>query len=349
MAVVPGYETDDMGAHEAAAPRDEVALNAAPRDEVALNAAQRDVVDQLGARRGGRPQFDAELRHELLHQLESQLGPILSDLEPDTTLFVSKRKLWMIHGCEARYLANDTFEWSVPVARGIVAHKAIETSIHWRRELTPLVLVDESIARLEEGTDDFARWLQGRREIERAELRAEANDQVTKFLECWPRLSPRWRPVVESRVRYDLFNERVTLQGKVDLQLGQPEGTMAGKVLVDFKTGRLSPMHLEDLRFYALIETLRTGTPPRRVASYYLDQGRFVPEDVTVPRLESTVARVVAGVAKMVALDRGDREPVKITGPACRWCPLLDDCTEGRTALSLADDDDVLPDDWDPH
>jgi hypothetical protein len=341
---VPEQETDDIDAP-------------GTRDPNVLNAAQRDVVEQLGARRGGRPQFDAELRHELLHLLESQLGPILSDLEPDTTIFVSKRKLWLVHGCEERYLANDVFEWSVPVARGVVAHKAIETSIHWRRELTPLVLVDESIARLEEGTDDFARWLQGCREIERAELRAEANDQVTKFLECWPRLSPRWRPVVESRVRYDLFNERVTLQGKVDLQLGRPDGTTAGKVLVDFKTGGLSPMHLEDLRFYSLIETLRTGTPPRRVASYYLDQGRFVPEDVTVARLESTVARITAGVEKMVALANGERDPVKITGPACRWCPLLDACDEGRSALSLlgarADlqseeiDDEVVADDWD--
>jgi hypothetical protein len=318
-------------------------IHASGPDLASLNAAQRDVVDQLGARRDGRPQFDAELRHELLHMLESRLGPILSDLEPDTTFFVSKRKLSMAHGCEARYLAKDEFEWSVPVARGIVAHKAIETSIHWRRELTPLVLVDESIARLEEGTDEFARWLQGCREIERAELRSAANEQLTKFFECWPRLSPRWRPVVESRVRYDLFNERVTLQGKVDLQLGQPEGTTAGKVLVDFKTGRFSPSHLEDLRFYALIETLRIGTPPRRVASYYLDQGRFIPEEVTVAQLETTVVRVVAGIEKMVMLEDTTRVPRKITGPACRWCPLLDDCDEGQSAIAATSNDDMGP------
>ena len=324
--------------------------NAESSDLLSLNGAQRDVVEQLGAKRGGRPQFDAELRHVLLAQLESRLGPILSDLAPDATFFVSKRKLAMSHGCEARYVATDSFEWSVPVARGIVTHKAIETSIHWRRELTPLVLIDESIARLEEGTDDFARWLQGCREIERAELRAESNERLTKFLECWPRLSPRWRPVVESRVRYDLFNERVTLQGKVDLQLGQPEGTMAGKVLIDFKTGRFSPTHLEDLRFYSLIETLRIGTPPRRVASYYLDQGRFVHEDVTVAHLETTVMRVVAGIEKMVALESGDREPVKITGPACGWCPLLSECAEGQSAMAATDDDSVaavdIADEW---
>jgi hypothetical protein len=102
-------------------------------------------------------------------------------------------------------------------------------------------------------------------------------------------------------------------------------------------------MHLEDLRFYALIETLRIGTPPRRVASYYLDQGRFVPEDVTVPILESTVMRIVAGIEKMVALTDTERVPLKITGPACRWCPLLDDCAEGKSSLATTDADDGGP------
>jgi hypothetical protein len=46
----------------------------------------------------------------------------------------------------------------------------------------------------------------------------------------------------------------------------------------------------------------------------------------------------------MVALDNDERPPVKVTGPACRWCPLLADCDEGRSALSRVDDD---VDDWD--
>ena len=88
------------------------------------------------------------------------------------------------------------------------------------------------------------------------------------------------------------------LSGKVDLALGQAEGDLAGKVLVDLKTGGFSPVHLDDLRFYALIETVRLGTPPRRLATYYLDQGRFVPEDVTEALLRSTTARVIDGVER---------------------------------------------------
>ncbi|HEX7094859.1 MAG TPA: PD-(D/E)XK nuclease family protein, partial [Acidimicrobiales bacterium] len=200
-------------------------------------------------------------------------------------------------------------------------------------------LVDEALARLEDGDDDFARWLQGLGEVERAELRAEANDRVVKFLECWPPLPRAWRPVTEAAVRQDLAGDRIVLRGKVDLTLGAPDGLVAGKVLVDLKTGGAKPTHLDDLRFYALIETLRLGTPPLRLGTYYLDQGRLVPEEVTEALLESTAERVIAGVVKMVELETRAREPERRAGPACRWCPLYADCDVGRAFIADEDDD----------
>lgn len=316
-------------------------------DDTALNQAQLDVMRELGARPAERPSFRSELRHELRALLEDGIGPHLELLPDDETLWVSKRKLAAVHGCEANYAAEADFEWSVPVARGMVAHKAIELSVFWRREIVPLTLVDEALGRFEEGTDDFARWLQGCREVERAELRAEATERVTKFVECWPPLKKEWRPTVESPVKTTLGGDRVTLSGKVDLQLGQAQGLTAGKVLVDFKTGRVSPNHLNDLRFYALIDTLRTGTPPRRLASYYLDHGRFAPEDVTEVLLEAAAARVIDGIRKMVELAAKVREPRKVTGPACRWCPLIDSCDEGRRFVSGDDDENAAEMDLD--
>jgi hypothetical protein len=255
-------------------------------------------------------------------------------------LFVSKHKLTSVHGCEARHVAEEAepFAWSVATARGTVAHKAVELSVHWRVEVTPLDLVDEAIARLANGTDNLADGLQACSEVERAELRAEANDRVSKFVECWPPLQKQWRPVTEARLRVELCDERIVRSGTVDLQLGRSQGTTAGKVLVDLKTGGFVPAHLDDLRFYALIETLRLGTPPRRLATYYLDGGRFVPEDVTGAVLESTVLRVVRGVEAMVALRRADREPVRRAGPSCWWCPLLEGCDEGAAWTEQAAD-----------
>jgi hypothetical protein len=312
----------------------------------ALNPAQQEIEDRLRGEREERPSFDAELRHHLRAGLEHGLADAVAALPGDKGLVVSKNRLSGVHGCEARHLA-DEFAWSVPAARGKVAHKAIELSINWRREVTPLVLIDEALARLEEAEDDFARWLQGIGEAERAELRAEANDRLVKFLECWPPLRKGWRPVTEAVVRQDIVADRIVLRGKVDLTLGTPDGLVAGKVLIDLKTGGAKPAHFDDLRFYALVETLRLGTPPLRLGTYYLDQGKLAPEDVTVALLETTVARVVAGTRKMIELAVKAREPVKRTGPLCRWCPLVHDrCEEGRAWVDHADDGSEDPSDW---
>jgi len=144
--------------------------------------------------------------------------------------------------------------------------------------------------------------------------------------------------VTESRLRLEI-HDRFVLSGKVDLALGQAEGDLAGKVLIDLKTGGFSPQHLDDLRFYALIEAIRLGTPPRRLATYYLDQGRFLPEDVTDDLLFSTVARVNDGVARMLDLAAERRTPSVVPSTACRWCSVLDDCDEGQRHLRDDDDD----------
>src|SRR5690606_13016322 len=155
------------------------------------------------------------------------------------------------------------FEWSVPTARGTVAHKAVELSVHWRGEPTPTELVDEALGRLSNGGDGLAEFLQLCSEVDLTELRGHAPARVTKVGASFPPLQARWRPVTESRARVELAGGRIILSGKVDLSLGQARGTTAGKVLIDLKTGGFAPAHLDDLRFYALLETLRIGVPPR--------------------------------------------------------------------------------------
>jgi hypothetical protein len=305
------YETEDPGA--------------------ALSPAQQDVVDALGARLHERPSFDPRLRLELRGELEDRLAPVAAGLADGVNLWVSKHMLTGVHGCEGSWLAQDAepFEWSAATARGTVSHKAVELSVHWRGESSPAQLVDEALARLGAGGDGLGEWLVTISESERAELRSEAVDRVTKFTECFPPLDARWRPVTESRLRAELCGDRVVLSGKVDLTVGAPTGVVAGKVLVDLKTGGFVPAHRDDLRFYALVETLRLGVPPRLLASYYLDSGRLQPEPVTEDLLRATVERVVRGAELATELRRGDREPLLRPGPPCRWCALQPDCGEG--------------------
>ena len=305
-----------------------------------LNPAQREVLDQLGALPGDRPVFPEDLRHHLRAALETAAEPHLDALPDGEDLFVTKHRLAMVHGCEARFLAEETssFEWRIPLARGTIVHKAVELSVNWRREKEPAILVDEALSRFEADSGDFGHWLRGCSEADRAELRSEAVDAVSKFVECWPDLKPAWRPVTESRVRAELCHNRLILVGKVDLSLGVAEGHRAGKVIIDLKTGGFVPVHREDLRFYALVETLRIGVPPRLIASYYLDQAHFVPEEVVEDTLTATIARVSDGVGRLMALLHRGEGPNKLPGPACRWCPLLETCDEGQAHLANLDE-----------
>ena len=301
----------------------------------------------LGAAGAERPVCPEGIGARLRAELEAGLRDVVDDLAADEVLVVSKHKLAQVHGCEVRLLAeevDDAFEVTVPIARGTVAHKAVELGIHWKGEPLPLVLVDEALASLA-GTDHWLTdFLQTCSEAERAELRSTAGDRVAKFFECFPPLDPRWRPVTESSQIVDLCGGRVRLRGKVDLTLGTPRGMQAGKVVVDLKTGGPSPLHRDDLRFYALLDAVRLGTPPRLVASFYLDLAEARTEAVTEALLDATVARTVDGIVRLAALRAGTTAPVHRPSPSCRWCPALASCEVGRRWLADDGWDDAAAD-----
>lgn len=304
-----------------------------------FSPAQQDVLDQLGATPGERPEFDAELRYELRGELEKGIAEHVALLGENDQVFANKHALSAVHGCETKYLAEMEFPgWSVPLARGTIVHKAIELSINWRGSPNPAELVDEALGALEHSEQHIAGFLQELSEADRAQLRSDVVGHVTAFTECWPPLEKRWRPVTESKVRLELFDGRVILQGKIDLTLGRADGRRAGKVLIDLKSGKLRAAHLDDLRYYALIETVRIGVPPRRLASYYLDQGRFHPEDVNEDLLFAAAGRAAAGIRRMIELQLNHRDPSLLPGPQCRWCAVRDTCDVGQRHLNEFDD-----------
>jgi len=189
----------------------------------AHNPAQAEVLAALGARPHERPEFDPRLRAELREELQDRLAPVAARVPQGEVLWVSKHLLSSVHGCEGMFLAQqaEDFAWSPHTARGTVAHKAIELAISWRGDPSAGELVDESIARLIAGNDSLADYLGGLGEGERAELHGEAVERTAMFLECFPRLEARWRPVAESRLRADLNDDKIVLSGKVDLSDNQ--------------------------------------------------------------------------------------------------------------------------------
>ncbi len=289
---------------------------------------QLRVVAELFARDGQRPTFEPDLGRELSRLLEEGVGPLVADVQPEDPVWVSKRALGQVHSCEGWYAAEleAPFEWSAPAARGSVAHKAVELSVTLRSHPAPLDLVDIAVERLIESDKSLGAWLLDADPAVLAQVRGDAADWVVKFEDTFPPLKRAWRPRLESAMTVELCGGRVVLRGKVDLALGKAAGTTARVLIVDFKTGRPQPVHAEDLRFYALLETIRVGVPPYRLATFSLDSGTWVAEDVDEAVLLSAARRTVDAVAKLVSLGDG-RTPSLRPGAACRWCPAASTCT----------------------
>lgn len=304
-------------------------------DPVALTPPQQRVVDELLELGGPRPLFARDVGARLRDELEGRLAPAVERLGPKE-LWVNKRALTEVLTCERHHVAQQAHGfggWSPATAKGTVVHKAIELAIHMEPGTPPLAAVDGAVDSLaadgrEKGP---GAWLASAGPVALAELRAEAGDCVTKFHECWPPIDIRWRPRTESAEYIDLCDDRLTLQGKVDLAFGRarqlPEGGEARVLVVDLKTGHPYPGHRDDLRFYALVHAIRAGVPPFRVASYYLDGATFHTEDVTEDLLfDVAVPRAVEGITKMVELHLRDRAPTYNPAPACAWCPEREGC-----------------------
>ncbi len=301
--------------------------------------AQHRVLNDLLALGQPRPRFDPDLGQQLRRQMETALAPV-ADALPVAELWIGKRQLGQIHACEAHWRAardEEGFDWTARTAAGTVVHKAIELSISSRAEAVPMDLVDHAMASLTEDTRRSSPrpWLLTASPLELADLRGRAHDTVVKFQECWPPLKAAWAPRTETSIYAELCAGRVVLAGKVDLVLGVARGDEARSLIVDLKTGRSYPGHLDDLRFYALVQTLRIGVPPFRVASYYLDTATFHAEDVTVDTLDVAVRRTVDGAVKMARLLERAIAAAISPGPTCTWCMLRHDC-EGSAAYQAS-------------
>lgn len=306
-----------------------------------LSPPQQRVVDELMGRGEPRPPVDTTLAGRLRSRLQDDFRLLADRLElVGAELHVTKGALSAVHQCERRHVSDGAFPgWNPSTARGTVAHRAIELSVFMKERSSPLQLVDRALDRIIESDDDRGpgEWLVDASAEEVAELRAEANELVVKFEECFPPLKPEWRPRLESKLKVELSKGVITLHAKPDLVLGKVEPGIATVLIVDFKTGRAYPSHADELRFYALVHTLRTGVPPFRVASYYLDSATWHHEDVTPEVLEVAARRLAAGVTKLVELRLNEREATFTPGPACRWCKLRDDC-EGASAWDAGDE-----------
>jgi hypothetical protein len=288
---------------------------------------QQRTLDGLMARTVERPLF----ADDLADRLRSHLADTMGSLSLDRPLWLNKHRLNQHAKCDGLFLAGileegPPFEYRPAVAAGSLAHKAVEIDVPRRRQDPVIDLVTRSAEGLVASDHGFAAYWNGLGPLESSEIFADAVRLAEQFRMSFPPLLPEWTPIVEFPFRHQFG--RVTLSGRVDIVLGSqdPDVPMrARRLAIDLKTGRAYPEFPEDMRLYALLLTLRTGVPPFRVASVFLDSGEWQAEDVTERTLFHAADRVIAAAAAAAELLAG-RAPELRPGRYCGWCPRRQTC-----------------------
>ena len=164
------------------------------------------------------------------------------------------------------------------------------------------------------------------------------------FLECFPPLEARWRPVTESRLRADLCDGpgRAAAARSTSPSAG-PRACGPARSSSTSRPAASRPATARTCASTPCIETLRLGVPPRLLASYYLDGGRLQEEVVTEAVLRSALERVVEGAEAIVELRHQGRAPVLRPGAAVPLVPAADHLRRGQPLARAPDEEAAAP------
>lgn len=126
-------------------------------------------------------------------------------------------------------------------------------------------------------------------------------------------------------------SQGVSLVGTVDAVYRHELG---GHRLVDWKTGELGEPEAQ-LMFYALLWALETDEPPAYVEAISVRTGERFGTEPSIPGLRQ-VTENVADLIDTVRSAWASGSPLaRHGGPWCRYCPVLDDCDEGKSVGAL--------------
>jgi hypothetical protein len=309
-----------------------------------LNPAQLEVQRGLLDVGGLRPLVDLDACRELRTRFETRMQWAVDALQQaGQTLFLSKGTISTIHSCETRWRDGNAFSWQAATATGAIAHKATELLLLGRFAGYPADAVEGVLDDLVESGDSLGQFLTEATPTELATIRSGAVTATTTMIDGFPPIGRGWNARAEQNFGFNLGGSTVILSARPDLAFGRPHGPEARSLLIDFKTGRRSGAHVDDLRFYALVFTLRFGVPPWRVATFYAEDGTWSTEDIDLDVLEAAARRTGDAILKAAELNVSQRPAGLTPGMHCRWCALRETC-EGAAqwnAQTDAEDDDV--------
>lgn len=307
-----------------------------------LQAAMRAAL-RFGTGRTAPPlSLREDLKAMILEHVADAIGPITA--RPRTSpLVIDRVNLADVHACEAFFVegSDAPFLYDVKKARGQIAFTTIRrwyfrSPENSSAEFDVIAAVEDVIDGAGSEGGALGEYVAKLSSGERAELVAEAVNITYAFLETWPeQLTPR--PVrSHCRLRTVMLDGRLELTYRVSFRFGQAYrdpagGLIAAAILLDVRAGRQYEEEERANRFFAsLIDTIATGVPPARVATWYAESQEVRVDEVGLDSLEAAARRVGEGVRKIVRLHHHGQSPERRPGWRCTYCVLLDECSTGQ-------------------
>jgi len=125
----------------------------------------------------------------------------------------------------------------------------------------------------------------------------------------------------------------VRLRGRVDAVF--QEDSDEGVRIVDWKTGVDLSGAGPQLDFYAMAWAEVHGSQPALLEALSIRTGEKVVRTPTDTEVDRVRDEVVSMIGELRAAIETGVDLQRTAGPHCRWCPLLDDCVEGSTAMQI--------------
>jgi hypothetical protein len=270
--------------------------------------AHDEVLTLLRNGSGRRPRFDSGLSGGLRAWLEDGASELVAGRGDDAPpLFLGPRLLW---GTSTSAVDQETETSSTPSAELVLS--CLVRALF--RQMVALGRVGDPLAdavdalRVDPGRADMVRHIDGLGEETREALASSLATHVAHLVNLTPRFADGWLPRTDDRIAIPLAGGRVVLCGVFDLLVGAPVPGTATLCALGLTTGGRWAQGRTALHYLALLETLRSGTPPFRVALLHSAIGRYGVEDVLEEHLRAIVSHVVMRLSSLGGLARPDGE-----------------------------------------
>ncbi len=271
-------------------------LRPGPHDDApADRGTGGEVLALLRGDAAARPRFDPGLAGGLRAWLEDAAYDVVAARgEHAPPLFLGPRQLL---GFPEERRHDDTVTDHLVLSR--LVHTLLRQLVHTGEIDDPLA--DAVNGLRASGADAAVRHVESLPEAARATLAETLALHARNLSGLVPRFAPGWMPRTDDRVAIPLGGGRVVLHGVFDLVVGLPQPRTASLCALGLSTGGPWASERRSLHYLSLLETLRSGTPPFRLALLESATGRYGVEDVREEHLRAVASHIAAWLARASA------------------------------------------------